>query len=234
MIPVEKAVRPVCASQSRKLRMREELYSLIEERYRSFLAEGLSEADAQQGAIAAFGDPPAIAAELRKTVPAWNRWSRQFDNFLFAGAFEPTIALAIHTGLCLTTIMGAWLLGMNLFLALIKPNYPALAIAVTFGTLAAIFGVNASLGHWLAGRTIKKLLARHYATVLLHAILFGLVFAASIALLYLSASGEFFLRSGWMKAAMALPVATSMDLFICWLASFEVAQREPWESLELD
>jgi hypothetical protein len=86
---VERAVRPVHATEQRKLRMREELLAHLTAIY----VEEQSRLGDETAALAAsrerFGDPAELTAELNRSVGAWQRfawavecWERRLDKLI--------------------------------------------------------------------------------------------------------------------------------------------------------
>src|SRR5262249_6495820 len=83
-VQVERAVRPVRASERRKDRMREELYTHLLKTYEEELARLDDEQAAVEQAIRRFGEPAEITQALQSSVP-------RIERFLFvrcAQAFE--------------------------------------------------------------------------------------------------------------------------------------------------
>jgi hypothetical protein len=81
MIAVERAVRPVQAPNSRKLRMRQELLAHLEDIHAEEADRGGDEETILRRSLARFGDAEALTAELQQSVPkaelyeGWlNRW----------------------------------------------------------------------------------------------------------------------------------------------------------------
>lgn len=75
MVAVERAVRPVQAGPTKKLRMREELLAHLHGIYEQELARLGDDAAARAEALQRFGDPDALTAELQQSV----KWSDRTD-----------------------------------------------------------------------------------------------------------------------------------------------------------
>ncbi len=72
-LAVERAVRPLAATFERKRALREELLAHLMSVYdEEFQRSSTSEA-ASDRALARFGDPHALTADLQTSVPSWNR-----------------------------------------------------------------------------------------------------------------------------------------------------------------
>jgi hypothetical protein len=69
MIHVERIVRPVCAMQARKLRMRRELLTHLLSAVEEERASGLEEAAAVQKAVERLGNPIELTQQLQRAVP---------------------------------------------------------------------------------------------------------------------------------------------------------------------
>jgi hypothetical protein len=234
MIPVEKAVRPLCGSHSRKLRMRQELYSLIEDRYRAILAEGFAEDEARQRAIAAFGDPQLIRDELQRSIPRSERMLKRIDRFLLPESRHPSLFQAIRCGVWFSLPLAIWLIVTSGVLAIVVSKPTIFALWPTYLTLAGIFGINGGLLYWLGTRCVTHILSRHWTPVLLSGLLAGAVLSVSLAVLYWVASPFFLVNGGWIRLLTAFPVTMGMFVFVCWQAALEQRQQEPWLALELD
>jgi hypothetical protein len=85
MVLVERAVRPVRASVSRKREMREELLAHVTGIFEEQVEKSGDERIALERTTQRFGDPREISDELRSSVPRWNR----IQGFLQGGRFEP-------------------------------------------------------------------------------------------------------------------------------------------------
>jgi hypothetical protein len=70
---VERLVRPLRASWRRKERMREELWGHLAGRAEQFFGDQRDEAWAVRQAVALFGDPRAVRADLQASVPLYER-----------------------------------------------------------------------------------------------------------------------------------------------------------------
>ena len=72
---VERVVRPIRASTTRKNQMREELLAHIEGLLADEKARRGDDVDAVRRARARFGEPGQLTTELQATVPRWERWA---------------------------------------------------------------------------------------------------------------------------------------------------------------
>lgn len=233
MIPVERTVRPILASHQRLMRMREELYSLIEARYQSCLSEGCSEEEATRRASLAFGNPAVLRIELQKTVPAGEQFGRRLDRFLYQNFQAPTVAQAIRTGLLLMIPMAILMTGLGILLAWVKPHGMADALWPVNLAISAVFGLNAVLVHWLGPRTVTDIQAGKWTQVAFRVSAMAGFVGLSFAALYLVVDWDFFLRSGWLRGVASVLAGGGIFLLVCWLVSLERQQRAPWEELDL-
>jgi hypothetical protein len=85
MVLVERAVRPVQASISRKRSMREELLAHLTAIFEEEVEKSGDGRIALERSTQRFGDPREISHELQRSVPRWNR----IQGFLQGGRFEP-------------------------------------------------------------------------------------------------------------------------------------------------
>src|SRR5580765_962303 len=83
---VERAVRPVHATEQRKLRMREELLAHLTAIYVEEQSRLADETAALAASRERFGDPAELTAELNRSVSRWQRfawavecWERRLD-----------------------------------------------------------------------------------------------------------------------------------------------------------
>lgn len=72
---VERVVRPIRASTSRKNQMRDELLAHLEGLFAEEKAQRGDDIDAARSALERFGEPGQLTAELQATVPRWERWA---------------------------------------------------------------------------------------------------------------------------------------------------------------
>ena len=86
MTYVERAVRPLFASNRRKFRMREELLQHLKWLYVEETAAGKDNAAALSAAAERFGKPDDLLRELQQSVP---KWERQFY-------WQPAFMLPVH------------------------------------------------------------------------------------------------------------------------------------------
>ncbi len=82
---VERAVRPVRASISRKRSMREELLAHVTAIFEEEILKSGDDKLALERTTQRFGNPREISHELQSSVPRWNCIQR----FLQGGRFEP-------------------------------------------------------------------------------------------------------------------------------------------------
>lgn len=85
---VERAVRPLRATERTKLRIRQELLAHLSDIYQEELSKSRSEGDAMEAALKRFGAPAELTAELARSLSCtellgwWEeRYERQLDRF---------------------------------------------------------------------------------------------------------------------------------------------------------
>lgn len=244
MIQVERAVRDLRALHVRKMRMRDELYSLLSDRVDDSLARGVSESEAIQQAIASFGDPGELRSELQATVPACERFSVALDRFLLG---RSSVNLFLRPVSARESLRAGLLLGSILLFALLLPaavlswgfgNEKGFLIWKTYLVLAGVFAWNTAVMTWCGSRAVQALLAvpqwrRALLTLAGWAILAGVSLGLSDALLFLSSGWQAFAEVGWWSSLLAAPAGSAVFAVVCRLISIEMEQRQPWLELEL-
>jgi hypothetical protein len=143
---VERAVRPVRASQSRKQRMREELLAHVTAVFDEEAAQSGDERLALKQTERRFGNPAELTLQLQESLSTSDRWAR-FQEDIFLGTGVSTLRLAFRDaalGLLPATFlltsfyfqgrMAEWILAMA---------WPVLAFVCVFlvaGMRDAMFG----------------------------------------------------------------------------------------------
>jgi hypothetical protein len=108
---VERAVRPVLATEQRKLRMREELLAHLT----AIFSEEQQRLGDETAALARsrerFGNPGELTAELNRSVGPWQRfaaageqWERRLDKAVARKKDEPLSRYAMRSLLMITTV----------------------------------------------------------------------------------------------------------------------------------
>lgn len=244
MIQVERVVRDLRATHARKMRMREELYSLLSDRVDDAISRGVGQQEATEQAIVSFGDPDELRSELQATVPNRERFSATLDRHLFGRSAEERLLEPVSA---VESLRAGMLLGLMLLVVLLAPavvlgwgfgSWKALLIWKFYLVLAGGFAWNTAVMTWCGSRAVRTLLtAAHrrqaFSVLAGWAILVGVNVGLSLALLYFSSGWQAFAEIGWWSALIAIPVAAGVVTVVCWLISIEARQRQPWVTLDL-
>jgi hypothetical protein len=107
-ILIERAVRPIQASTSRKRLMREELLAHVTAVFEEEAARLGDDHLAIERTEQRFGNPADLTVQLQESVPASDRWARFLEQ-VFVGPGVSTLRLAFRYAL-LTLLPGAYLL----------------------------------------------------------------------------------------------------------------------------
>lgn len=233
MIPVERAVRPLIASHRRKLRMREELYQLISDRYEDRLAAGESESAALRQAVTSFGDPASLSEQLQQTVPRREYWSARWDRFLFSAQSTPTWRDALRSGFLLAAPVAVWLAILPAVVVWIRQDRTVLQVWPVFAALALAMGINTMVVSWLAPRTVQRMLAGNRLGIFRDLLVVACVFALTYLGLQLAGNVAWAASAGWRLVLGAWAAAAIVYPGLCWLVSVEHRQRDVWERLPL-
>lgn len=102
---VERAVRPVRATLSRKKKMREELLAHVTEVFNDEFATSDDEALAVAKARERFGDPQEISRQLQESVPRWKRGYTWFDDLMKPRPDDRPVAAALRAARNMTLVM---------------------------------------------------------------------------------------------------------------------------------
>lgn len=125
---VERAVRPVRASKSVKLRMRQELLAHVTALFEEERARSGDDATAFEEARRRFGDPTELSQELDRSVGFWGRWAwgeeRIVDGMDRWLGYREDRSLAWHVGRAATTSIatGVLVVGLIMLLSLVIPD----------------------------------------------------------------------------------------------------------------
>jgi hypothetical protein len=223
-ILVERAVRPVQASTSRKQKMREELLAHVTAVFEEEAARLGEERLALERTEQRFGNPADLTGQLQQSLPASDRWARILER-VFVGTGVSTLRLAFRYAL-FALLPGAFLLTAFFF----QDRMAEWPVAVAWPVLAfvSVFLVvqmrDALLGP--GGRSWRKAALVGVASwFLIPAVTFA------ICLTY---SGDW--RSSLMDVLPLLPVAllTPAALIIPACAFAVYRKQQEWASLLID
>jgi len=113
---VERAARPVLASEQRKLRMREELLAHLTAIFAEEQQRSGGEAPALAATFTRFGDPAELTAELNRSVSPWQRiaaaaehWERRLDKNVTKKKDEPLSRYALRSLVGFSVLTFGWL-----------------------------------------------------------------------------------------------------------------------------
>jgi hypothetical protein len=235
MMVIEKAVRPIRAGETRKLKMREELLAHLTAIYEEEHARCGDERAAVEAARQRFGDPRELAKELQESVPFMNcipylteKLNYQPGESLFHFIVRYMVGYAGMLGIMMFLLLPPALLGMtrdpwHLYLTIFAKSYPALLmlmvlwILLVAGMRKALFGEDRSRGQ---------------------AILYGLLSAAVMPLwafvLYALCTGDL---SGSLAhlgyTCLIAPLAPLLLVSMTRQVDREIRIRAEWAELEL-
>jgi len=250
MIHVERAVRPVCAEESTKCNMREELYAHIT----SICEQELEQTDDKEAAISQacrrFGQPADLTPELQQSVSWLGRavasidrwvWRRKHETILHYAWRIVATSVLFFTILSVVTLGGFHVLGV----AGIGPS----ANQVPHGFALRIRFVFA-LGCWFVANVavftlISHAMCRQLETGLLRPrswrVTSGLCVLAALTVLGtgwgfllivpIDFGESLTLLPRWLVLACLTPLGFAA---LARLAAIEVVRSRPWDSLILD
>ena len=241
MVEVERAVRPVQASQARKLRMREELLAHLTTIFEDEAARCGDEQAALDQARKRFGDPRELAKELQQTVPISNRIHYLIHYLLEITGFRISDSplMFVVKGLLWT-------------MSILAITAPLLLIALNFQGKTAEFGMreiivvkmsviimgSMILGVIFLGRLYKTFFAeglRRFGARAAIDILISLCAFPLLAFInYIVLTGD--LSASLAQARFACifaPVAPVIFLLLVRQHALEMRAQEKWSNLEI-
>jgi len=243
---VERAVRPVHATEQRKLRMREELLAHLTAIY----GEEQSRLGDETAALAAsrerFGDPAELTAELNRSVGAWQRfawageqWERRLDKAFSKRKDESLWRYALRS---LAAIM-AYTIGMLAMVCGIVWTVGGLPDSGTLFMLPRLFPLMI-VGNWsmlVATAYVDNLSAtgsRRWSLLFLQSAIWGLTLTAFAAGFWWSIS-----ERGLSPSQLALlgvriwavvAVMLALIAFAVDYSRLRKRQREAWTLLAIE
>lgn len=152
-VAVERVVRPVVATEVRKLKMRRELHTHALDAYAAEVASGRDPKRSAAEAIRRLGEPDEITRELQAGVPASSRREAQLDRWLRRDPSTPRPRHAAFVG----AVMGV---ALFLFIMLVLAVCEAIDLGKNADRLAfrfsiwlsALFGWGTAVGSWFGGK----------------------------------------------------------------------------------
>ncbi|MGA2799364.1 MAG: hypothetical protein ABSE63_17415 [Thermoguttaceae bacterium] len=239
MIEVERAVRPVRASQARKLRMREELLAHLTAVFEEETTRSSDERSALDQAKQRFGDPRELAHELQQSVPISSRiyYLLEITGFRMMSD-SPLIFVAK---------------GLLFSISIIAITAPLLLIALNYQGKTAEFGMREII--------VVKMLA-----IIMGSMMLGVVFLSrlyrtffaegsrpfgaraaidilmSLCAFPLLAFTNYIVLTGDLTASLAqtrfacifIPAAPVIFLLLVRQHALEIRAQEKWSKLEID
>jgi hypothetical protein len=243
---VERAVRPVLASEQRKLRMREELLAHLTAIFDEEQQRLGDETAALAKSRGRFGDPAQLTVELNRTVSAWQRlaaavehWERQVDKSFAKETEQPLSRFAMRSLLTLSVLMigvaivvlgPAWLIGglPDSGVLFLLPRFLPLMLVAQWSILVATAHVASSTANG----------SPRWALLFLHSVVWSTILTVLGACFWWSISqrglnpGEVAIMGvrTWVFIAVAL---VSITLVVDYSRALR-RQREAWTLLDID
>jgi hypothetical protein len=237
---VERAVRPLKAEFERKMRMREELWSLIQKIH----AEEQSRSESAEIALARtlerFGDPSALSQELQASVPKREIWGTWLDRRLARGPHESVARFALRVALLpslLFPVLTA--LAEVILLATRGTGLDAIQLRVLL-SLCAFAGVNTFVLAWLGETYCER--AERAEGPLWKVPRLWLGAAAGAAFIWLAGVALMAAVGGtWQDVAWAAqhwlamsPLVVGLYLSVALLIASLRRRELPWKKLEIE
>ena len=238
MIIVERVVRPIQAPMQKKIRMREELYSLIEDTFTEERSAGHNNAEALQRTQARFGNLEELRGELQATIPNLTRIISQCDRWWMRRSRETLFGHALRMGVSMTAAELAAFFVIVPVVAAVFGKPEIYAIWRLLLTLAIVLGVG-TFAFMLAGRTAIELflsevsLWQRVRKLTVPAGFAGIVAGFCEALMFWSTSWDALLEPGLRASCFSVLLGAGVFLLVCYLFSIEWGQLRPWQSLDL-
>jgi hypothetical protein len=233
---VERAVRPVRASISRKRSMREELLAHVTAIFEEEVEKSGDEGIAFERSTQRFGDPREISNELRSSVPRWNR----IQGFLQGGRFEPgesslhftakytlgtvmIYAIAVVGMFAITLLTGNW----REFTTTLHIMPVLIAVSAVFVWLLLLFGskISRALYGSDSERSVRTVIACCLASVLLLPTLVTLIYWGA----WLGVP-----NSTLLLACALAPATPVLVVLMARQMADEVRPDEEWARLDID
>lgn len=242
MTVVEQVVRPLPALKANKLRMRIELYSLLQQIYEEELSRpGASETTALQQASRRFGDPNALSEELLQTIPTSERvWAMADRVLVRRREGEGLVRFSLRIGL--HSIVGMVLFGLILFLmaTFLKNDPPDLTFWLWWALATATVGVNSFCLTILGNAALAGFHGKGERTGLRNALRLGACsVAAGLMIAFSEIVNMFYLvgshwKLGYVEPLVCVWLITGvMFAVVVWLRSREDVQFQPWNDVVL-
>jgi ATP-dependent Clp protease ATP-binding subunit ClpC len=236
MVLVERAVRPVRASVSRKREMREELLAHVTTIFDEEVEKSGDGRIALERSTQRFGDPREISHELRSSVPRWNR----IQGFQQGGRFEPgetslhfaakysvgtviIYAIAIVGTFAITLLTGRW----RDFTTTLHVMPVITAVSAVFVFLLLLFGskISRALYGSDSERSVRTVISCCLASVLLFPTLATLIYWGS----WLGVP-----NSTLLLACAIAPATPVLVVLMARQMADEVRPDEEWARLDID
>ncbi|MEW4486861.1 hypothetical protein AB1L42_02200 [Thalassoglobus sp. JC818] len=239
MIPVERVVRPIHAAMTSKMRMRNELYSHLEQIYQEEFAATQDETKALERSLARFGDLDEIRTQLQSGISKPLQWVARLDALFSRRPGEPPLSFAVRNSVQIGAVfLVQWVLILLLAVLrlsavresawLIAPYFLILSL-----TAASVTFVVLLIAQPLVDRPVGELSKWE---LFRGATLFGVVAAVAEAVLLFG--GKIF--SNWEQPLYLFPLmgtaflgAAGMFSVVIYLFRNELSQLSQWHELEI-
>jgi hypothetical protein len=235
-IIVERAVRPVRASSSRKRKMREELLAHVVGVFEEESARLGDEPAAVERTALRFGNPAEVTSQLQESVPARDAVRRYWEGRPGEPAWRTAIRLAWVSG-TFALVVAAVVLAPALFTVAPLGAWPRKALILS---LCAVLTIPA----WLSGCVFLTSFAEKalYGPAGRSWLKVALLFAGSwlLMLLWLAAWGWPTWSIEWVYShpfAIVLAGFLIVPMHVCALAQSSLLRKryqEEWESLPIE
>lgn len=236
MKQVERIVRPLLATKSHKMRMREELYTHLEHIYLEEMNNHQEESLALEKAIQRLGEQEKLSHGLQRTVTKREQFLMRYNSLFARKQTESRFQFATRMGL------GIGFLDFILFMLVIAAgsfvfhDKDISSITSLLCLFSLIMGWNTFWGIYLSQPhfELTSINAKPNRSFTLSGFCFGLSVGVSEALMWLSIPGEFE-NMTLTVLGVVLPILAGWGMFclVVWLFRLEISQTAPWELLQL-
>lgn len=238
MIIVERIVRPIVASHTRKMSMRQELLAHLEASISEELQRGITPEEALVIAQERLGDPVELRSTLQATVPSWFRWNAWMACFAVKKPTESATQFALRSGGTLSLLFAVYLMLAVMIVSWLQGKPLNLLIPEFMIYLAGVFGVTATLVTAISLRITTPLVEANEKPGLWNwptawgTLAMGLIFGGAVTAL--TAWSDWAPLVLVVAAAKGFAGAVILFPIICRLFVEERRQSHPWDRLQID
>ncbi|MBA3312831.1 MAG: hypothetical protein M3552_17440 [Planctomycetota bacterium] len=236
---VERAVRPVRATLERKKRMREELLAHVTE----VLDEEVGKSADAQAAIAAtarrLGNADEIAAELQRTVPAYDRFFFAMERITLARPEEGVVRRALRWAVFVATMNGLAASCVSMPVGLFSGKWIGL-VPLTLVLATLVFGSAIMTFQFvLLGSLLRSVLfvPGHRSPLKVCLVSLGslLLPILTVFLLYLGLTGDVTWSIAMLgRSVVVVPLIPLILFFVTWKFDEERKYLDEWASLPIE